>query len=301
MRPLITGAFCVVAASVLWTGAVFAADPCADYIPQPKPQNAGRDVVGQDIDTILERGLIRIAVYEDFPPYSWEEGGRAKGVDVELGRIIAEDLGVKVEFDFVAASETLDADLRNYIWKGPLVGGAVANVMMRVPFDPAFACRVEQVTFTGLYADESIAIAYSEAEYPDGGPVPAYFRFDTVAVENDSLSDFYLSGFAGGQLAAGVRRFPDMAGGMAALAAGEVKAAMGPKAQLEFGLTPGLAVHEPPLAGLAKSKWLVGVAVHFAYKPLGYAVDDAIRKAMEDGRLEAIFAEYGLTWQPPEW
>lgn len=281
--------------------AVFAADPCADYVPQPKPQNAGRDIVGQDIDTIIERGFIRFAVYEDFPPYSWEEAGKPRGVDVELARIIAEDIGVKAQFDFVAAGENLDADLRNYLWKGPLIGGAVSNVMMHVPFDPSYACRVEQVTFTGLYAMDRIAIAFDKESYPDGGPVPAYFRFDTVGVENDSISDFYLTSFAGGQLATGVRRFPDIQQAMEALAAGEIKAAMAPLAQLEHGKAPTIDVHEPPLAGLAKSTWLVGVGVHFAYKPLSYSIDDAIQKAVNDGRLAKIYESYGLTYTPPEW
>lgn len=277
-----------------------ASDPCADHVPQPKPQNAGRDIVGQDIDQIMERGYATFAVYEDYPPYSWEEAGQPRGIDVDIARIIAEDLGVEPQFKFIAAGENLDADLRNHIWKGPIVGGAVSNVMLRVPYDSAFNCRVEQVVFTGQYMTESIAIAYSEEAYPDGGPLPAYFRFDTVAVENDSIADFYLTGFAGGQLAAGVRRYPTMQDAMAALSKGEVMAAMGPRAQLEFGATEGIAIHEPPLPGFAKSKWVLGTGSHFAYRGLSYTVDDAIFAALSDGRIAAIFESYGLTHQPPE-
>ena len=277
-----------------------ASDPCADHVPQPKPQNAGRDIVGQDIDQIMERGYATFAVYEDYPPYSWEEAGQPRGIDVDIARIIAEDLGVEPQFKFIAAGENLDADLRNHIWKGPIVGGAVSNVMLRVPYDSAFNCRVEQVVFTGQYMTESIAIAYYEEAYPDGGPLPAYFRFDTVAVENDSIADFYLTGFAGGQLAAGVRRYPTMQDAMAALSKGEVMAAMGPRAQLEFGATEGSAIHEPPLPGFAKSKWVLGTGSHFAYRGLSYTVDDAIFAALSDGRIAAIFESYGLTHQPPE-
>ena len=49
------------------------------------------------------------------------------------------------------------------------------------------------MAFTGQYQTEGIAIAYDKAAYPEEKPVPAYFRFDTVAVENDSIADFYLS------------------------------------------------------------------------------------------------------------
>ncbi|MDO6485648.1 substrate-binding periplasmic protein [Shimia thalassica] len=273
---------------------------CEDYVPQAKPQNASRDRVGQDLDTIQERGFITFAAYEDFPPWSFEEGGKARGVDIEIGRIIAQDLGVEARFNLVAPGEDLQTDLRNWIWKGHIVGGRVANVMLHVPYDSNFACRVEQVVFNGQYHVEEIAIAYREDAYPEDPPVPAYFRFDTVAVENDSIADFYLSSFPGGQLGHNVRRFPSMTDAMQALAEAETMAAMGPLAQLEADLQDGLAVHTPPLPGFAVGSWTAGVAVHFAYRPLAYAVDDAIYAAIQDGRIEAIFADYGLTYRPPE-
>ncbi|SNS90921.1 substrate-binding periplasmic protein [Antarctobacter heliothermus] len=273
---------------------------CEDWVPQPKPQNASRDIVGQELDVILDRGWIEFAVYADYPPYSFEEGGKPRGVDIEIGKLIAEDLGVAPRFKLVAAGENLDADLRNTLWQGPVVGGAVSNVMLRVPYDSAFTCRVEQVVFTGQYQTEGIAIAYNKAVYPDEKPVPAYFRFDTVAVENDSIADFYLTSLAGGQLKANIRRFRDMTQVMAALAAGEVKAAMGPKAQLEYGLTDDLAVHQPPLPGFAVGNWTIGLGINFRYRPLAYAVDDAIYAALSDGRIAAIFESYGLSFTPPE-
>lgn len=240
------------------------------------------------------------AVYEDYPPYSWQEAGTPRGIDIDIARIIAQDLGVEARFNFVAAGENLEADLRNNIWKGAIIGGRVSNVMMRVPYDSSFKCRVEQVVFTGQYAAESVAIAYAKAAYPEEKPVPAYFRFDTVAVENDSIADFYLSGFAGGQLAGKVQRYTDMGAAMQALNAGETKAAMGPLGQLEYGLTGKTDVHQPPLAGFAVSKWTLGVAVNFSYRPLSYAVDDAINFALQDGRIEEIYENYGLSFQPPE-
>lgn len=273
---------------------------CEDHAPQPKPQNASRDIVGADLDAIRDRGFITFAAYEDYPPWSYEKGGRPVGVDIEIGRLIAGDLGVEARFTLVAPDENLEADLRNWIWRGPVVGGRVANVMLHVPYDGEFACRVEQVAFTGLYHVEEIAIAYRQGAYPDDPPTPAYFRIDTVAVENDSIADFYLSAFPGGRLSANIRRYPTTAAAMAGLAAGETMAAMGPKAELEAGLAEGLALHTPPLPGFAVGEWTVGVAVHFSYRALAYAVEDAILAAIQDGRMEAIFAKYGLSFSPPE-
>lgn len=273
---------------------------CADHVPQAKPQNASRDIVGNDLDTIRERGFITFAAYEDFPPWSYKENGRPKGVDIEIGRLIADELGVDAKFKLVPAGENLDADLRNWIWKGPLIGGQVANVMLHIPYDSEFACRIEQVVFTGQYHVDEIAIAYRKDAYPDDPPIPAYFRFDTVGVENDSIADFYLSSFPGGQLSKNITRYTTAAEAMAGLARGDTMATMGTLAQLEAGLTDDLAVHTPPLPGFAVGSWTAGVAVHFAYRPLAYSVEDAIYAGIQDGRIKAIFEEYGLTFRPPD-
>ena len=42
------------------------------------------------------------------------------------------------------------------------------------------------------------------------------------------------------------------------------------------------------------------VATHFAYPSLGYAVDDVIYAALQDGDLVKIFENYGVTLTPPE-
>ena len=245
------------------------------------------------------------AVYDAYPPYSWLEGDQPRGVDVDIARLIAAELGVEPRFTFVQAGENLETDLRLNIWQGSALNAPVANVMMRVPYDSKFACRVEQVVFNGQYAQESIAIAYAKKDYPDNPPVPAYFRIDTVGVENDSISDFYLTSFAHGQTAAGVRRYPTVIAAVQALAAGEVMAAMGPRGQLEYAIAQagpdaGIGLHEPPLPGLAKSRWTLGTAEHFAYRPLAYAVDDAVAKGLADGRIAKIYSDYGMTLQVPE-
>ncbi len=273
---------------------------CEDYVPQPKPQNADRDYMGQTLDEILDRGFIEFAVYADFPPWSHQDKGVATGVDVEIGRLIARDMGVEARFRLVAAGEDLAADLRNWVWKGPVVGGSVANVMLHVPYDSAFTCRVEQVVFTGLYDVETLAIAYDSGVFPDDAPLPAYFRMHRVGVENDSISDFYLSAMAGGQLGPNISRHPTLEAAMAALAAGEVTAVMGPRAQLEADLGTA-ALHVPPFPGLMKPDWPLGLAVHQSHRDLGYMIEGIVGDAVADGRIAAIFDSHGLSWTAPEW
>ncbi len=298
MRTRLTA--CLMATAFAVTGGTAAHARCEDHVPQARPQNTARDIVGADLDTITERGFIEFAAYRDFPPWSFEQDGKPAGVDIEIGKLIADDLGVDARFNLVSAGENLDEDLRNWVWKGPIVSGRVANVMLHVPYDSNYACRVEQVVFTGQYHVEGIAIAYRKDIYPDDAPVPAYFRYDQVAVENDTIADFYLTNLLGPQAGPNIHRFPTMGDAMATLSDGQIGAAMGPRSQLEYGLTGDSVVHEPPMPGFGVGKWTLGVGVHFAYRPLAYSVDDAIQAAISDGRMARIFADYGLTFSPPE-
>lgn len=276
---------------------------CEGLVPGTRPQNADRDPIGLDLDEIVERGWIEFAVYEDLRPYSWEEGGEPRGLDIEIGRIIAEALGVEPRFRFVASGENLEADLRYNVWQGLPMGAGenvVANVMLHVPYDPDFACRVEQAVFTGQAYRERVAVAYRPEDWDGDVPTPAFFRFGLVGVENDTISDFYLASFVGGQLNQNIRRFPSTAYAVGALNRHEVAAAMGPRAQLEAEAGEGVLVATPPLPGLAVGDWTVGVAVHQSHRDLGYAVDDAIAAALADGRIPALFEAAGLTFEEPE-
>ncbi len=295
----------ILIALLILTSSVAAAQNCrtvkSGVDANRKPQNTSRDIVGKSLDDIQERGWIQFAVYSDFAPYAFKKDGKLTGVDIDLGKLIAKDLGVEARFYVTDAGENVDADLRFNIWKGRLIGGQISNVMLHVPYNRELACRNEQVVLNGQYYNERLAIAYRKSEYPDGGPVPAYFRFDTVGVENDSLADFYLSGIAGGQVIPKMTRYTNTAEAMAGLREGRTKAVMGPLAQLEFGANEDIAVHTPPLPGLAIGVWTLGVAVRHNWRPLSYAVDDAVRAAVQDGRMKEIFGKYGLTYTAPKW
>lgn len=294
----------VTALGVLALGTSASATNCANVKSglnaNPKPQNASRDIVGQDLDEIQERGFIEIGVYADFAPWSFLENGKPAGVDIEIAKLVAADFGVEARFNILPADENVDADLRNMIVRGPVIGGKVSNLMMHVPYSFDFQCRNEAVVINGLYHQEQIAIAYRKDAYADGKfPVPAYFRFDPVGVENDSLADFYLTSVNNGMLSPMMTRYPTISAAMGGMKKGEVKAVMGPLSQLEFLKDETIGVHTPPLVGLSTGTWSVGLAVRFNWRPLSYAADDAITAALQDGRIQAVFDSYGLTHTVP--
>ena len=62
--------------------------------------SAVKNVEAGHLEEILERGTIKIGTTGDYKPMSYfnKETGEYEGIDAELSKIIAESLGVKIEF-----------------------------------------------------------------------------------------------------------------------------------------------------------------------------------------------------------
>lgn len=63
--------------------------------PKPEEPEAPEDPIWADV---LERGVIRVGSSPDWPPYEYLEDGEFTGLEVELTEIIAERLGLEVEW-----------------------------------------------------------------------------------------------------------------------------------------------------------------------------------------------------------
>jgi polar amino acid transport system substrate-binding protein len=260
---------------------------------------------GDTLDAIVARGSIVIGLYEDYAPYSYLENGEIKGTDAEIGKLIAAALGVKPELKLRRADESVDADLRDHVWKGPLADpGNVVNVMLHMPIDRELGLRNDMVVMGGAYASEKTVLAWSKSQLGDI-PTMTDFTEYKIAVENDSIADFYLGGIAGGGLVKNILHQPNMALAMQALIAGEVAGAMGPMAQIQHALVPlgdkasNIGVGKTLPAGLSQGAWAYGFAVRTNYRDLFYAVEQALADAVADGRMAKIFEGYGLTYNPP--
>ncbi|UZX31135.1 transporter substrate-binding domain-containing protein [Lactobacillus helsingborgensis] len=61
------------------------------------------------VSAIKKRGVLRVAVFGDLPPYGWvDEHGNRVGYDVRLARQMAKDMGIKVKFTQVNANNRVD-------------------------------------------------------------------------------------------------------------------------------------------------------------------------------------------------
>ena len=259
-------------------------------------------VRARPLDEARDSGWLRIALYEDYAPFSWLDGDTPRGIDAELGARIASELGLTPRWLTRQAGESVDDDLRLNVWRGDLTGSGVADLMLQVPVDRELARRNDQVTILGGYFRHQLAMAYDEART---GHAPRFDVFEAmpIGVETDTNSDFYLLSALGGRLRANVRHFLPFEAAIDALRAGEVAAVMGLRGQVEGNLrAPGdkrFTIMRPEMPAVFGREWTVGVAVKADSRDLGYAIGDVVEALLQNGEVAAICARHGVTHLAP--
>jgi ABC-type amino acid transport substrate-binding protein len=253
---------------------------------------------GTTLDEVRQKGTLRVAVYRDYPPYSWREGGNLIGTDVDMATALAARLGVKVDFMEQTAGEAEQDDLRNAVWKGHYLGGGVADVMLHVPVDPHLAQQNPQVLIAAPYAREGYTLAWRKGAAVAVATLPD-LSGKVVGVEAGSLPDLYLSGAMGGQLRETMVRLKSTRDVAEALAAGKVDLVMALRGELEHAEPDGFEEKSVPLAGLPNPAWPIGNAVVESAKDLSDALGAATRDLIADGTVRNIYEKYHLTYEAP--
>jgi len=250
---------------------------------------------------IRQRGRLRVAVYNDFPPYAMAGG---KGIDADLARAIAGKLGLSAEVVGYNADEDMSDDLRNMVWKGHYLGTQPADVMMHVPVDEYLARANDKVRIFGAYHRESLALARNPQRVPAlaGSAAVALevFTREKIAVETASLADSFLLSVLNGRLRENVVHCRTVAEAAQALRSGQVAAVLATRAELEAALRPDdrVAVDLPKFAELKVDGWPLGMAVKAEERELAEAIAQALGELKADGTVAAIFRRHGISYQP---
>ncbi|MGQ0698639.1 MAG: substrate-binding periplasmic protein [Panacagrimonas sp.] len=256
------------------------------------------------LSLVKARGSLEVAVYDSFPPYSYKAtDGRPAGVDVDIGRALAEKLGLQSKTRLFPAGENMGDDLRNNIWKGAILGGGVADVMLHVAADPQFAAREDKAAFFGAYFHEAVSVVYHPKKI-EAFESPLALTGHKVGVEIDSISDYYMSGAFNGRLRTVAVRHATLSEAVAAFKSGAVDALMAPRGELQ-GLMKSaqvgdLTYKQQELVGMFRTSWDIGMAVK---RNDNTSLRDALAKALEElraeGRLAAIFKAHGIEYAAP--
>lgn len=280
-------------------------------ISQVQAQQAHSLIPDRTLDIVQDTGYLNVGMYKDFPPYSYEVDGEARGVDADLGRRIAEGLGVEFRPYWIIPDENLGDDLRNHIWKGHyLAKTRVADIMMRVPYDSTFKYMRdstgeminEQVVFFGPYQQERWQIAFDMGRL-DGVETVAVFQYHPIGVEIDTLPATYLTSAFGGRLRNQVQHYRNVGEAFNAMGEGKVAGVMGMRAEIEHQLEAyqgnGFTKAGNGFPGMTKQVWDVGLAVRHTHRALGYAIGAIVDRMVRSGEMAELYASHGLSYNRP--
>ncbi len=264
----------------------------------------------RSLEEIKDEGNIIVAIYENFPPYSYIENGVEKGIDIDIAKEIAKKMGVKPLWYWTGSDENLDDDLRNIIWKGNLVHKTKADVMFRVPFDYEYIrerdvstgeLTNELVVMKSPYHAERWVIATNKEYLPEIRNL-ANLKAHTVGVEIDTLPDAHLTSSFAGSLRQNVKHYRNIKDAAQDLKDGKIDAVAGLKTQLEFYLDFNNNKDKYYMTNgidYAKTQWDLGVAVRTDFRALSYEIDGFMSELFRDGTIEKIFSKYKVSYEQP--
>ena len=163
----------VMAAMLVLAGCGGSSAPAASGSSAPAASGSG-DAAGSDVEYIKDKGSLIVGI-TDFAPMDYKEDGEWIGFDADLSRLVAEDLGVDVEFveiDWDNKIMELDAKSIDCVWNGMTLTDEVKNAMeCTKPY-----CNNAQIVI--LPADKA-------ADYPDTDSLKDL----TFAVESGSAGE----------------------------------------------------------------------------------------------------------------
>ncbi|WP_372396234.1 transporter substrate-binding domain-containing protein [Azospirillum sp. HJ39] len=158
------------------------------------------------LQNVLSAGKLRVGVLMDAAPWGFKDAkGEAAGLDIDLAKLLAADMGVKLELVQVTGANRIPSLLANKVDVLVAAAGATPE-------------RAQQVTFTQPYAAVNLGVygpkSMATAADTDG------LKGRSIGVAKGSTLDIWLTDNAPG---AKLVRFEDTPGAIAAYLAGQVE------------------------------------------------------------------------------
>lgn len=249
-----------------------------------------------DWDKIRQSGHLKVAVYEQFAPFS----DHSSGIDVDLAQALAARLGLKLSLLPFPAGENLNDDLRNMVWKGHYLGYGPADVMLHVPVEPMLMNENGKVSIFAPYHVETVRLVRSARSMPEFDGIDS-LAGKTIGVEKVSIAGMVLLGEANGRFREHVRIFETAAEALQQLKAGQLDAVLANRSEIEavFRDDPAFPLNEVPFQRLPRSGWAVGMAVRKDDQEMARLLQAAINDMKASGELQKIFARHGVHEQLP--
>ena len=221
---------------------------------------------------IRRRGTLRVGLDASFPPFeTTDEQGQIVGLDVDLAREIAADLGVEVELVNIGFDGLYDA----------LLARRADIVISGLPYDPRWT---EDVAYTHNYFNAGQVLLVRRGGLAIETVADVAGR--TVAVEWGSQADMEGRRLAEELENVTLLRQPTAAEALAALNSGQAEAA----------IVDGVSAHSASAAGLGLVTYLTdewyAAAVHIESRELLAAVNDTLARLEKSGEMAEIQARW---------
>lgn len=229
-------------------------------------------VQAQTLAEIEDRGTINIGLLVDFPPFGiLDEQGNPDGYDADVGRLLAEDMGVEVNLVPVTGPNRIPY----------LVSNQVDVLVASLGITPE---RAEQVDFSDPYAGiEIFVFGDINLDIADGDDLAGH----NIAVARASTQDTSITEIA--PESANIQRFDDDASAVQALLSGQTEL-MGASnvvvSQIE-SMAPGQFDIKFSLRQQSQA-----IAVRPGNDDLLDYINGFLERVKEDGRLNALHEEW---------
>ncbi len=225
----------------------------------------------ESLERVLETGVLRVAIEGDNPPFGLLANDAMSGLDVDLARALAEELGVEVQFVIMGYDSLYDA---LDVW-------LVDAVLSALWVDPD---RSGDVLYTRPYFNAGQVMVVRQ-----GSDLKGVADLDgrTVAVEFGGEGDVWARREQRRRASLAVARYDAPVAALDALARGEADAAIVDAISARvYPNADALAVVET-----VTDEWYAA-AVRQEGAALWRALDAALGGLIDDGRLEAIISRW---------
>jgi ABC-type amino acid transport substrate-binding protein len=245
---------------------------------------------------IRQSGTLKVAVYNDFPPFS----AAGQGIDIDLADALAKKLGLKLSVLPFPAGDNLNDDLRNMVWKGHYLGYGPADVLLHVPVDRMLMAQNDKVEIFAPYHRETVRLVR------DIRKVPNFDDLDSMAgkkigVEQVSISAVLMLGAEDGKFREDVKLYPTATDALEKLKAGELDGVLATRSEIESVLRkdPNFQTSEIMFPRLPPKGWVVGMAVKKDDVELINLLRDMTNELVASGEMAKIFARHGVELVTP--
>ncbi|WP_025916132.1 ABC transporter substrate-binding protein [Herminiimonas sp. CN] len=244
-----------------------------------------------DLNKIRQAGILKVAVYNDFAPFSENNAG----IDIDLAEALTKKLGLKMSLLPFPAGENLNDDLRNMVWKGHYLGYGPADLLMHVPVDRRLAADNDKVEIFAPYYRETVRLVRNGKAIPDFDNMDA-LSGKKIGVEKISISAMVLLGEQNGRFRDDIKIYPTPIEALQDLKAGKLDAVLANQSEIEsvFKGDTSFPVSPVSFQRLPQKGWAVGMAVKKNEPELARLLQTATDELVASGEMAKIFAKYGV-------